>query len=84
MRQLWRIYESNDIRDACKVHEVFEVVLVRTPGLRIGDVRKPFDLRWHIGQVEKFLRGKCAGFGGDERARCFFLVGHSVVQVRCQ
>jgi hypothetical protein len=72
------------VRDACEAHEVLEVVLVGAPRLGVGDVGKPLDLRWHIGQVEKFLRAECASFRWDQGASWFFLVGHSVVRIRCQ
>jgi MFS family permease len=54
------------------------------PWLQVCDVRKPLDLRWHVGQVQKFLRAERAGFRRDQGARCFFLGCHGWVWLRCR
>src|SRR5262249_19066456 len=72
------------VGDARKAHEVHEVVLVRASGLRVRDIREPLDLRWHIGQVQKFLRAQSAGPGWNQRAGCFFLGYHGWVRLRCR
>src|SRR5215471_8996741 len=38
------------VGDAGKTHKVLEVVVVRAACLRVGDVREPLDLGWHVGQ----------------------------------
>src|SRR5438128_2742750 len=52
--------------DAGESHEVLQVNLVCATSSWVRDVREPLDLGWHVREVQKFLRGKCAGFGWDQ------------------
>jgi len=57
--------------DANELREIVDVVLVGFAGFFGTDIGKPFEFRWHVGQLLKLFRGQCA-FGLFEQQ-----VGHS-------
>jgi hypothetical protein len=51
--------------DTRVAHEVSDRVLVGTPGVKVGDIREPLDLRWHVGQAMKLGGGQQSLGRGD-------------------
>jgi len=50
--------ELQRLLDTGERHETPQVILVRAPGMRVFQVREPFDFRRDLGQASKILVGE--------------------------